>query len=105
MSYLSQSEQAAVVEAMENHDTKPSLSQAKRLKKMKQEGKLTIEQIHKMLGEIKKSSKGEPTGSARFRKYFPADYSPKQIEQEIIAMLKERQTKQKLDSKTSATAV
>jgi ParB family chromosome partitioning protein len=95
LSYLSQSEQAAVVEAMENHDTKPSLSQAKRLKKMKQEGKLTIEQIHKMLGEIKKSSKGEPTGSARFRKYFPADYTTKQINDVIADLLKDWQAKQK----------
>ena len=93
LSYLSQKEQAAVAEAMENHDVKPSLSQATRLKKLNQSGELTLEMIDTMLGETKKPPKGEPTGSARFRKYFPPEYSQKQIDEIIITLLKERQAK------------
>jgi len=93
LSYLSQTEQAAVATAMEHHDIKPSLSQSKRLKELKQSNKLTIKLINTILSEIKKPPKGKPTGTARFRKYFPPDYSPKQIEDVIISLLKERQAK------------
>ena len=88
LSYLSHSEQTIVVEAMELNEIKPSLSQAIRLKKLKQEGKLTVEVINNMLSETKKPPKGEPTGSVRFRKYFPPDYSQKQIDVVIVRLLK-----------------
>ena len=94
LSYLSIAEQTAIVSAMEHYDVKPSLSQAKRLKKISKAGELTVEKIDAMLSETKKPSKGEPTSSARFRKYFPPDYSQKQIEDVIISLLKERQAKQ-----------
>jgi ParB family chromosome partitioning protein len=87
LSYLSQKEQSAVVEAITAYEVKPSLSQAVRLKKLKQEGKLTIEMIDKMLSEEKKPPKGEPTGSARYRRFFPASYSPKQIDEVIVELL------------------
>ena len=89
LSYLSQSEQTAVAEAMEHHDIKPSLSQAKRLKKLKQSGELTSEKIDMILSEAKKPPKGEPTGSARFRQYFPPDYSQKQMDDIITSLLKD----------------
>jgi len=94
LSYLSLTEQVAVASAMEHYDIKPSHSQAKRLKIMSKAGELTIEKIDAMLSEIKKPLKGEPTGSTRFRKYFPPDYSQKQIEDVIILLLKEHQAKQ-----------
>ena len=95
LSYLTMTEQTAVSSAMESYDIKPSVSQAGRLKKLSKDGKLTTEKIDAMLSEVKKMPKGEPTGSARFRKYFPPEYSKKQIEEEIIALLKERQAKQR----------
>jgi len=101
LSYLTQKEQAAVAAAMENHDIKPSLSQATRLKKLNQSGKLTIEKIDTMLSETKKPPKGEPTGAARFRKYFPPDYSSKQMDDVITTLLKRWQAEQKSDSTTS----
>ena len=87
LSYLSQKEQTAVATAMEEYAAKPSLSQAVRLKNMKKAGTLTIETIGKMLAEAKKPPKSEQTGSLRFRKYFPLDYSPKQMETVIVELL------------------
>ena len=89
LSYLSQKEQTAVAAAMDELAVKPSLSQAVRLKEMKKAGTLTIEAIDKMLSEAKKPPKGEQTGSLRFRKYFPPDYSQKQMDAVIIDLLKE----------------
>ena len=87
LSYLSITEQTAVEEAMAAHDVKPSLSQAVRLKKLKQAGKLTLDDIDAIMSESKKPPKGEPTGSMRFRKYFPPDFSQKQMDKVIIELL------------------
>ena len=89
LSHLSQIEQQAVAEAMDKYTVKPSLSQAVRLKKLKQAGKLTLDMIDRMLSEEKKPPKSEPTGPMRFRKYFPPDYSPKQMENVIVDLLTE----------------
>ena len=87
LSYLSVTEQIAVADTMAAHGTKPSLSQAIRLKKMKQDGELTVEAINCMLSEEKKPPKNEPTGSVRCRRYFPPSYSPKQIDDVIVRLL------------------
>lgn len=87
LSYLSQIEQTAVASAMDKYGAKPSLSQAQRLKKMKQSDELTIEMIDSIIAENKMMTKDEPTGSMRFRKYFPPDYSQKQMEIIIVELL------------------
>jgi len=87
LSYLSQTEQTTVAAMMERYEVKPSLSQAQRLKKLKQAKVLTAEKIEGVLSETKKPPKGEPTGLMRFRKYFPHDYSPKQIDAVITSLL------------------
>ena len=87
LSYLSIAEQAAVADAMSRHEVKPSLSQAVRLKKLKQSGNLTADIIDAILLESKRPPKGEPTGSARYRRFFPPEYSPKQIDEVIIELL------------------
>jgi len=87
LSYLSLTEQTAVAEAMAAHEVKPSLSQAVRLKKLKQDGKLTLDAIDRIISEDKKPPKGEPTGSARYRRFFPPSYSPKQIDEVITELL------------------
>jgi ParB family chromosome partitioning protein len=89
LSYLSLTEQTAVAEAMTTYETKPSLSQAIRLKKLKQDGKLTPDDIDQILSEDKKLPKGKPTGSARYRRFFPPSYSPKQIDEVIVGLLKD----------------
>jgi ParB family chromosome partitioning protein len=92
LTYLAYDEQFAVADAMARHEVKPSLSQAVRLKKLKQDGALTAETIDAILSEDKKPPKGEPAGSLRFRRFFPPDYSPKQIEAVIVGLLREWQT-------------
>ena len=89
LSYLSRQEQAILAEAMTKYETKPSLSQAVRLKKLNKEGKLTSELIDTILSETKKPPKNEPASTMRFRKYFPPDYSQKQIDNVIIELLKD----------------
>jgi ParB family chromosome partitioning protein len=78
---------------MAKYEIKPSLSQAVRLKKLKQDGKLTPNEIDAILAEEKKPPKAEQNGetsdSLRFRRFFPPDYSPKQIETVIVGLLKE----------------
>ena len=88
LSYLSQTEQTAVVAAMDNHAIKPSLSQAVRLKKLKQSGELTIELIDTILAEVKKPSIDEPKETERYRQYFPPDYTQAQMEETIISLLR-----------------
>ncbi|MCL2775668.1 MAG: ParB/RepB/Spo0J family partition protein [Oscillospiraceae bacterium] len=94
LSYLSISEQTAIAEAMAKYDVKPSLSQAVRLKKMKQDGTLTVEAINSVLSEAKRPPKSETTGAMQFRKYFPPDYSNKQMEAVINDLLRVWQSEQ-----------
>jgi ParB family chromosome partitioning protein len=89
LSYLSFEEQHIVAECMAKYDVKPSLSQAVRLNKLKQAEALTPGLIESVLTDEKKPPTGETTGSSRFRRYFPPDYSAKQIETVIIGLLKE----------------
>ena len=89
LSYLSVREQTVVADAMNAYEVKPSLSQAVRLKKLKQTENLTADIIDAILSESKKPPKGEPTGSARYRRYFPPEYSPEQIDAVIIELLSE----------------
>jgi ParB family chromosome partitioning protein len=72
---------------MTKHDVKPSLSQAVRFKKMKQAGTLTVDVINEVLSEAKESPVSETKITLHYRKFFPPEYSPKQIEAVIIELL------------------
>ena len=89
LSVLSRKEQAVVVNMMAKYDNRPNLSQADRLKKMKQDGTLTPAKIEKVFAEIKKPTTLNPKGVTQYRKFFPADYSSKQMESVIVKLLKE----------------
>jgi ParB family chromosome partitioning protein len=56
---------------------------------MKQAGTLTLEIIDTILSEEKKPPHTTPTNGTHYRKFFPPDYSPKQIETVIIGLLKD----------------
>lgn len=86
LSYLSRTEQAAVVDAMAKYEVKPSLSQAVRLKKMKQAETLTVQAIDNVFCECKKPPQGKTAETSPYAHFFPADYSPKQME-DVIAQL------------------
>jgi ParB family chromosome partitioning protein len=88
LSYLSQAEQTAVAAAMETHAIKPSLSQAVKLKKLKQSGELTAELIDTTLSEVKKPVSDEPKDPEPYRQFFPPEYTAAQIEDVITSLLK-----------------
>ena len=99
VSYLKQDEQRMLLEAMDAEQTTPSLSQAQRLKKFSQEGRLTEEAMSAIMSEEKKSEMDKVTlRSDTLHKYFPKSYTPKQMEQTIIKLLdvwqKQRQKNQ-----------
>jgi ParB family chromosome partitioning protein len=88
-------EQTAVISAMEKYCIKPSLSQAKRIKTLKQDGELTIGMIDEILSESKKpTDDNEDRETTRFRKYFPDEYTTEQINIVIIDLLREWQQSQ-----------
>ena len=99
VSYLKRDEQRMLLEAMDAEQTTPSLSQAQRLKKFSQEGRLTEEAMSVIMSEEKKSDMDKVTlRSDTLRRYFPKSYTPKQMEQTIIKLLdvwqKQRQKNQ-----------
>lgn len=99
VSYLKRDEQWMLLEAMDAEQTTPSLSQAQRLKKFSQEGRLTEEAMSAIMSEEKKSDMDKVTlRSDTLRRYFPKSYTPKQMEQTIIKLLdvwqKQRQKNQ-----------
>ena len=88
LSYLKPHEQVQLIEAMDMEQATPSLSQAQRLKKYSQDGKLTFDVMTAIMSEEKK---GEPdkvtlTGE-KLKKYFPKSYTPQQMEETIIKLL------------------
>ena len=98
VSYLKRDEQRMLLEAMDAEQTTPSLSQAQRLKKFSQEGRLTEEAMSAIMSEEKKGDMDKvPLSSDTLRRYFPKSYTPKQLEQTIIKLLdvwKQRQKNQ-----------
>ena len=88
VSYLKRDEQRMLLEAMDAEQTTPSLSQAQRIKKFSQEGRLTEEAMSAIMSEEKKSEMDKVTlRSDTLYKYFPKSYTPKQMEQTIIRLL------------------
>ena len=88
ISYLKPEEQALLVETMESEQATPSLSQAQRMKRMSQEGKLTEDTMLSVMSEQKKSEVDRIVfTSDTLRKYFPKSYTPKKMEETIINLL------------------
>ena len=95
LSYLDESQQRDFLEAMEDTQNAPSLSQAQQLKKMAQQGELSYEKAFDVMGQEKRSEKDTVTiKNETLRKYFPRSYTPKQMEEKIIQLLDAWQKKQ-----------
>ena len=95
LSYLDESQQRDFLEAMEDTQNAPSLSQAQQLKKMAQQGEFSYEKAFDVMGQEKKSEKDTVTiKNETLRKYFPRNYTPKQMEEKIIQLLDAWQKKQ-----------
>ena len=88
LSYLKPEEQQQLVEAMETCQSTPSLSQAQRMKRFSQQGKLTGDVMEEIMSEEKKPplDKVILTGE-KIRKFFPKSYTPEQMEKVIIKLL------------------
>ena len=94
LSYLTASEQRDFLEAMQDTQNAPSLSQAQRIKKLSQEGKCTYDAIFDIMGEEKKAEMDRVTiKNDVLRKYFPRSYTPKQMQDTIIKLLEQWQKK------------
>lgn len=94
LSFLRPEEQTQLVETMEYEQATPSLSQAQRLKKFSQEGRLNEDVMLAILSEEKKSEPDRVTlSSETLRKYFPKSYTPKKMEETIIKLLEQWQRK------------
>ena len=94
LSYLSPEQQQEVIRAMDDTQNFPSVSQAKRIKKLAQDGTFTTETVVAIMGEEKKSELDTVTiKNDTLRKYFPCNYTPKQMEDTIIKLLEQWQKK------------
>ena len=94
LSFLTKEEQKTLVETMDYEQATPSLSQAQRMKKFSQEGKLTGDVMLAIMSEEKKSDLDKVTfTSDTLRKYFPKSYTPKKMEETIIKLLEQWQKK------------
>ena len=95
LSYLDESQQRDFLEAMNDTQNAPSLSQALQLKKIAQQGEFSYEKAFDVMGQEKKSEKDTVTiKNETLRKYFPRSYTPKQMEEKIIQLLDAWQKKQ-----------
>ena len=91
LSYLKPDEQTQLLDAMECEQATPSLSQALRLKKFSQEGKLTADVMSAIMSEEKKEVSKITLSGETLTKYFPKSYTPQQMEQTIIKLLEQWQ--------------
>jgi len=93
LSYLSTSEQTMLLSTMEAQDCTPSLSQAQRLKKFSQQGKLSEDVMLAIMSEEKKEVDRITLTTNTLSKYFPRTYTPKKMEETIIKLLEQWQKK------------
>lgn len=88
LSYLKPDEQKQLLEAIDLEQSTPSLSQAQRMKKFSQEGRLTFDVMDAILSEEKKPPETHITlTSDKISKYFPKSFTPEQMEKTIIKLL------------------
>ena len=95
LSYLDEAQQRDFLQAMDETQNAPSLSQAQRMKKLAQEGKFTYEAAFAIMGEAKKDELDKVViKNDTLKKYFPRSYTPRQMEDVIIKLLEQWQRRQ-----------
>ena len=95
LSYLDESQQRDFLEAMNDTQNAPSLSQAQHLKKLAQQGHFSYDAAFAIMGEPKKDELDKVIiKNDTLRKYFPRSFTPKQMEDTIIKLLEQWQRKQ-----------
>ena len=93
VSHLKPEEQAQLLDAMESEKATPSLSQAQRLKKFSQEGKLIAEVMSAIMSEEKREASKFTLSGEKVTKFFPKSYTPQQMETTILTLLEQWQKK------------
>ena len=98
LSYLAPEEQEIFMQAMDDVQASPSLSQAQRLKKLAQEGDFTMDAAREIMNEVKKGDLERVTfRNEQLRKYFPRSYTTQQMQDTIIKLLDQWQKKKARD--------
>ena len=98
LSYLAPEEQELFMQAMDEVQASPSLSQAQRLKKLAQEGDFTMDAAREIMNEVKKGDLERVTfRNEQLRKYFPRSYTTQQMQDTIIKLLDQWQKKKARD--------
>ena len=98
LSFLKPDEQQMLVETMDYEQATPSLSQAQRMKKFSQDGKLSEDVMLAIMSEEKKGDLDKVTlSSDTLRKYFPKSYTPAKMQETIIKLLEQWQKKRQRD--------
>ena len=98
LSYLKPTEQEMFLSVMEWSQNAPSLSQAQRLKKLSQDGKLTPDAMREIMNEVKKGDLERVTfRNETLRKYFPRSYTAQQMQDQIIKLLEQWQKRKQRD--------
>ena len=95
LSFLTRDEQQLLLDAMDSEQATPSLSQAQRLKQFSQRGELDAAVMRAIMSEEKKEVERVTLKGDTLRKYFPASYTPKRMEETIIKLLEQWQKQQK----------
>ena len=95
LSFLTKDEQAMLLDTMDSEQATPSLSQAQRLKQFSQRGELDAAVMRAIMSEEKKEVERVTLKGDTLRKYFPASYTPKRMEETIIKLLEQWQKQQK----------
>ncbi len=93
MSYLKPEEQSQLMSVMAAQEATPSLSQAQRLKRYSQEGKLSEDVMDAIMSEEKKEVDRITLTSDRLKQYFPKSFTPRQMEETIFKLLEQWQQK------------
>lgn len=93
LSYLQPAEQAQLLDAMSAQEATPSLSQAQRMKKFSQQGKLSEDVMAAIMSEEKKEVDRITLSSDKLQRYFPKSYTPRQMEETILSLLAQWQKK------------
>ena len=94
LSYLKPEEQETFLEAMDEAQAAPSLSQAQRLKKLSQDGNFSLDMAREIMNEVKKGDLERVTfRNEQLRKYFPRSYTTQQMQDTIIRLLDQWQKK------------
>ena len=101
LSFLKKDEQENLFATMESEEATPSLSQAQRMKKLSQQGRLDMDMIFSIMTEEKGNQKETvKIGMEKLKKYFPRGTTPKQMEETILRLLeRELQRKRNRDSR------